>query len=154
MSHTVHGAPVREQPGFDARPGRHDEPPRRGRNGPWLAVLLIAALAITLAGVFPFRQIIAQDRQVESTRDKLSTLVAENEALVTDVEALQTEAEIERIAREELGLVRPGEVGYTVEPESEPAATASPVDAIAEDDRSFIDKLWDFLTGRDLESDG
>ena len=62
--------------------------PRRNASGLWLAVLLIAALAITLAGVFPFRQIIAQDRQVENTRSQLDTLVADNEALEAEVDAL------------------------------------------------------------------
>ena len=125
--------------------------PRRGGSAPWLAVLLIAALAITLAGVFPFRQIIAQDRQVENTRSQLDTLIAENAALEEEVDALQTEAEVERIAREELGLVRPGEVGYNVENDGGPSEAVEPVDTIDADDRSFIDKIWDFLTGRDLE---
>ena len=150
MSYTVHGAAVTERP-QDEQPRGSEE---RGRNGPWLAVMLIVALAITLAGVFPFRQIIAQDRQVESTRDKLVTLTAENEALEADAEALLTEAEIERIAREELGLVRPGEVGYTVEPSGTPVVASAPADTIEIDDRSLIDKIWDFFTGRDLEPDG
>ncbi len=134
----------------------HSERERRsqGRNGPWLAVLLIAALAITLAGVFPFRQIIAQDRQVESTRDKLAALVAENEALEAQAEALLTDAEIERIAREQLGLVRPGETGVTVRPSDAPPSTAPAVDTIEVDERSVIDKIWDWLTGRDLEPGG
>ena len=146
MSTTLRDAATQPQPASDTS----GNAPRRGRSGPWLAVLLIAALAITLAGVFPFRQIIAQDRQVENTRSQLDTLVAENEALEAEIDALQTEAEIERIAREELGLVRPGEVGYNVDSEDASSSVAEPVDTIAVDDRSFIDKIWDFLTGRDL----
>lgn len=153
MTYTLHGDPATEQP-EPAEHGARRERPRSGRSGPWLAVLLIAALAITLAGVFPFRQIIAQDRQVESTREKLAALAAENEALEDDIEVLQTEAEIERIAREELGLVRPGEVGYTVQPGNTPAVTTAPIDTITRDERSFVDKIWDFLTGRDLAPDG
>ena len=40
---------------------------RRHRRSPWVALLLVVALAITLAGIFPFRQMIAQQRQVENT---------------------------------------------------------------------------------------
>lgn len=150
MTYTMHGVAASEEQSAEQRPPTHDE----GRNGPWLAVMLIAALAITLAGVFPFRQIIAQDRQVETTREKLAALVAENEALETQADALQTDTEIERIAREEIGLVRPGEVGYTVEPSGDAPVAAVPVDTIEVDDRNIIDKIWDFLTGRDLEPDG
>lgn len=129
--------------------------PRSGRSAGWLAVLLIVALAITLAGIFPFRQLLAQQRQVESTEAKLDALVIENERLAEEAELLQTQAEIERVAREELGLVRPGETGYRVEvppTRSEPPSevpSAQPVD-----DRTIVEKIWDFLTGRDLAPDG
>ncbi len=127
--------------------------PRRGRSAAWLSVLLIVALAITLAGVFPFRQLLSQQRQVETAQAQLEALQAENAALEDEAAALQTPAEIERVAREELGLVRPGETGYVVQP---PEARTAPQTAADEntDDRTFVEKIWDFLTGRDLASDG
>ena len=84
---------------------RHTEwqDPQRGRAAGWLAVLLIVALAITLAGIFPFRQLLAQQRQVESTQAKLDALVLENERLEEEAVLLETPAEVERIAREQLG---------------------------------------------------
>ena len=128
--------------------------PPQHRRAPWLALLLLVALAITLAGIFPFRQILAQNRQVESTEAKLAALQAENAALEDQIEALNTDVELERIAREEYGLVEPGEVGYTAF--SEPGSELPQVpDADAEfDDRGFFQKIWDFLTGRDLDQDG
>ena len=127
---------------------------RQHRRSPWVAILLLVALAITLAGIFPFRQMIAQRRQVEHTQAQLDALVAENDVLTAQVHALHTDAEVERLAREN-GLVRPGEIGYTVEfdsdrPAPEPAAPA-PVEF---DDRSLLGRFWDFLTGRDLVPDG
>jgi cell division protein FtsL len=129
--------------------------PRRGRRAGWLAVLLIVALAITLAGIFPFRQIIAQDRQVTAAEAKLDALLAENNRLEDEVAILQTPTEIERLAREDLGLVRPGEMGYSVQ-EMAPEVTqaADPVAEDAVDERTFVEKIWDFLTGRDLAPDG
>ena len=47
------------------------------RPGAVVAVLLLVGLAIVLAGVFPFRQLIAQQRLVENTETKLEALIAE-----------------------------------------------------------------------------
>lgn len=126
-----------------------------GRSAGWLAVLLIVTLAITLAGIFPFRQLFAQQRQVESTQVKLEALVAENARLEDEAALLQTPAEVERIAREELGLVRPGEVGYHVQPQPAPASSPEEVPSVVPvDERTMVEKIWDFLTGRDLAPDG
>ena len=59
------------------------------RHSPLIAVVLIAALAVTLAGIFPFRQILAQNRQVENTEAKLAALQAENAALEAQIDALK-----------------------------------------------------------------
>lgn len=127
---------------------------RGARHSPLIAVVLIAALAVTLAGIFPFRQILAQNRQVENTQAKLAALQAENEALDEQVAALHTDIELERIAREQLGLVEPGEIGITAysEPGSKLPGPDDP--AAGFDDRNLVQKVWDFLTGRDLDPDG
>ena len=117
-------------------------PPARHRRSPWVAMLLLVALAITLAGIFPFRQMIAQERQVENTQARLDALIAENEQLAERVTALNTDAEVERIAREN-GLVRPGETSYTVELEPgeiTPAPAVSPAETL--DDRSLLRRFW------------
>lgn len=138
----------------DAAAGEHWQDPPKARKGGWLAVLLVASLAITLAGVFPFRQIIAQQRQVDTAQEQLDSLEAQNAALEAEAAALRTPAEIERIAREELGLVRPGERGFAVQTPTE-RATPEPEASVAEDDdRTVVEKIWDFLTGRDLAPDG
>ena len=132
-----------------------EAPRARGRRrGSFFAVVLLVGLAIVLAGVFPFRQLIAQERLVDNTRTELETLVADNERLQAQIDAVQSEAELERIAREQYGMARPGETIYVVELEGD-----SDRGSIAEvepelDPRSPLQKLWDFLTGRDLVPDG
>lgn len=127
-----------------------------GRRTVWLAVLLIVALAITLAGIFPFRQMIAQQRQVATAEARLIALSSENARLEDELTALATPAEVERIAREELGLVRPGETSYTVKtpPEREGPEPVTADEPVVTDTRSPFEKVWDFLTGRDLVPDG
>jgi len=133
---------------------RHTAGGTAARHSPLIAVLLIVALAVTLAGIFPFRQILAQNRQVENTRSKLEALELENDALEEQIGALHTDVELERLAREELGMVRPGETGFSVK--SPPGSELPPpVDQTAPfDERGVVQKVWDFLTGRDLEPDG
>ena len=135
---------------FDASP----RPLRAQRKSPFVAVLLLVALAITLAGIFPFRQMIAQERQVDQTQARLDTLLEQNRSLEEKVVALNLDIEVERLAREQYGLVRPGETGYTVESPPVPLSTEPVVAAVEDlDGRSLLQRLWDFLTGRDLVPD-
>ncbi len=119
-----------------------------GRRLSGLGVLvLLAALAATVVVVFPFRQIIAADRQVDLTREKLDALEVENARLDETVARLQTDEEIARLARERFGLVQEGEVGYVVEwvdVEPAPQPTLPPPD-----DRRWWERVWDFVSGRD-----
>ena len=127
---------------------------RRGRRGSLVAVMLLVGLAIVLAGVFPFRQLIAQERLVDNTRTKLDALVAENELLQEQINAVQSPAELERIAREQYGMARPGETTYVVELEGGPVTDGVVVPENNVDSRSLLERFWDFLTGRDLVPDG
>ena len=116
--------------------------------------MLLVGLAIVLAGVFPFRQLIAQERLVDNTRAKLDALVTENEVLQEQIDAVQSPAELERIAREQYGMANPGETTYVVELEGGPVADGVVPAAGQLDSRSLLEQFWDFLTGRDLVPDG
>lgn len=116
--------------------------------------MLLVGLAIVLAGVFPFRQLIAQERLVDNTRDKLDALVTENELLQEQIDAVQSPAELERIAREQYGMARPGETTYVVELEGGPVSDGVIAPENEIDSRSPLERFWDFLTGRDLVPDG
>lgn len=132
---------------------------RRRRRAPWVVMMLLVALAVVLAGIFPYRQILAQERVVDLKRTQLSALEAENQRLRSEVDRLQTADEIERLARERFGFVRPGEVQYVVAWDEEPEAAplpgppAAPSPAAGEDS-SWWDALWGFITGADLERGG
>jgi cell division protein FtsB len=126
------------------------------RPGPALAALLFLLLgAAFLTQLVPYRQIIDSSRQVEDAREQLAALREENEMLQADAEALHTDGEIEKLAREKLGYVRPGETAYVVldPPEDsleqeDSAPEPSPADE--ESEGTWVDWIWDFLTGADL----
>ena len=121
-----------------------------------VSVLLVVGLAVVLTNVVPVRQIVAQYEQVETAEEQLAALRRENRILEAKSEALQTPTEVERIARETLGYVDPGEVAYrVVDPESDEADTGTgkkegPPEQVA--DRAWYEDVWDFVTGADLTS--
>ncbi len=121
-------------------------------------VLLIAALFLVIGAAFltqliPYRQIIDSNRQVESARAELAALESENTLLQADVAALETPEEIERLAREKLGYARPGEIAYVVldPPGAGQAVTREDPEPVAPE-RTWVEKIWDFVSGGDLGS--
>jgi len=118
-----------------------------------LLFLLLGAAFLTQ--VVPYRQIMAAQRQVTAAEERLASLQAENAALQADVDALGTDEEVEKLAREKLGYVRPGETAYVVlDP---PGADDTPEEeAVAppEPELTWVDRLWAFITGGDLDRSG
>lgn len=134
---------------------REEAPQKKQRRGWVLAVVLLGALALTVSGILPFRQLITQQRQIERSQEQLSALRTENEALVEDIEMLGTNAEIERIAREQYGLVRPGEIAFVVRTPDAPIVVEAPTDlTVRSDERPWWQRAWDFVTGNDVAPDG
>ncbi|MEX0795601.1 MAG: septum formation initiator family protein [Acidimicrobiia bacterium] len=121
-------------------------------------VLLIAALFLVIGAAFltqliPYRQIIDSNRQVESARAELTALEAENTQLQADVAALETPEEIERLAREKLGYARPGETAYVVlDPPGAGQSVTRQDPEPAAPERTWVEKIWDFVSGGDIGS--
>lgn len=138
---------------FVAGPPDAADTSARGRRIPVGLLLLLVVLAVVFAGVFPFRQMIAQERQVDLARAKHDALVSENRLLRDEIGVLESPQEVERIAREQYGLVNPGEVSFhVVTPPGEGVAGPEPVTEL-EPEPSLLHRIWDFLTGRDLDPD-
>ena len=130
------------------------------------AVILVVALALA-TNVLPLRQIVAQRSEIAATQSTLEDIMAENAALDGQISALETPLEVERLAREELGYVRPGEQAFVVmdpTPTNRSASGASPSAPTgdageatadqpvpnADTERHVIARMWDYMTGRDL----
>jgi cell division protein FtsB len=131
---------------------------RRDRRGIGLigvsALFLGVVVAMGLSGILPFRQIIASDRAVELSERKLDALVEENGRLEREVAALQSLEEVERLAREDFGLVMPGEIGYVSVAVDASVDDVEVLPSTPEEDKPWWRSVWDFLTGRDLVTDG
>ncbi len=117
-----------------------------------LFVLLGAAF---LTQVVPYRQILDSQRQVATAQDRLTDLEAENRVLQADADALATPEEIEKLAREKLGYVRPGETAYVVlDPPGSDDAILDEVVETEASEKTWVDEVWEFLTGDDLAPTG
>jgi hypothetical protein len=74
------------------------------------------AIGGLLVGVFPTRALLDQRAAIADADARLAAVDARNQELERRVEALGTDAEIERIAREQYNLVFPGEEAYGLLP--------------------------------------
>ncbi|MCH7900896.1 MAG: septum formation initiator family protein [Acidobacteria bacterium] len=119
-----------------------------------VTLLFLVTGAAFLTQVVPYRQILDSQRQVSSARAELAALEEDNEVLAADIAALQTDEEVEKLAREKLGYVRPGETAYVVldPPEEETRPQPQTDDLVIPEERTWVDMLWDFVTGADLDS--
>jgi len=85
---------------------------------------LIALIALVVGSFFGDRGIlrmVAQRERAESLRREIEMLRTENSRLAVEVAALKSDPRaIERLAREELGLARPGETVFSIR-EEEPS---------------------------------
>ncbi|MCZ6456541.1 MAG: septum formation initiator family protein [Actinobacteria bacterium] len=125
------------------------------RPGAALATLLFLVMgAAFLTQVVPYRQILDSQRQVSSARAQLAALEVDNELLAADIAALETDEEVEKLAREKLGYVRPGETAYVVLDPPEELTRPQPEtdDLVIPEERTWVDMIWDFVTGSDLDS--
>ena len=129
--------------------------PRRGLGfgGFLVAVVLVIGLAAA-SGLIPFRQAIAYQRSIDLAREQRDALIAANAELEQQIAALETDGEVERLAREQFGLVMPGETALVAIPVPD-NQSMEPRASRFVDETPWWRTLWAFVTGQDLTpSDG
>ncbi len=93
------------------------------RPGPRLtgraAVLLVIVTLLALLALVPARQVLQQRGQIAGLERRAAELEERNEGLRVRISTLNDPTEIERLARECLGMVMPGETALVV-PDADP----------------------------------
>lgn len=117
---------------------------RRGRLGD--VVLGLAVVAALAFGAGTLAEPLANRREaqarVELLEEQRAALAAENGRLGQRVEDLEDPLTIELLAREQQGLVRPGEVPYVLlPPESDRPLIAEPPLEVADAPRGLLDRI-------------
>ena len=83
-----------------------DRPRLTGR----AAALLVVVALLALLTLIPARQYVAQRGRIAELEHRATELELRNDQLQAQIAALHDPAELERLARECLGMVRPGEI--------------------------------------------
>jgi cell division protein FtsB len=108
--------------------------------GPALVVLVL--VGILFVAVLPTRTLLQQRRDTKAATAELRELRERNGRLEERAQRLRDPREIEQLAREQYGLVRPGEEPYVVLPAPPP-----PKDEDEADDPNVLEQVWDAVTG-------
>ncbi len=90
------------------------------------SVLALTLIVLGVMAVTPARQLYDQHRQINEAQRQLERLSAQNAKLQGWLDRLNDPDHLERLAREQLGFVRPGEVSYLVVPPDPPPAPPAP----------------------------
>jgi cell division protein FtsB len=116
---------VARHPASNTPPGKKPPSPkvRRRRIVMSTIALGLAAIALMFAFVYPTSTFFQQRSQIGAAEQRLSRIDDEAKRLEKENTQLQGDAEVERIAREQYGLVRPGETPYVLVPAATPTTT-------------------------------
>lgn len=86
------------------------------RRKAWAVASLLALVALVLGSLFGDRgilQLLAQRKRAEALQHEIHEMRGENLRLAAEIRSLRSDPRaIERIAREQLGLARPGETVF------------------------------------------
>ena len=88
------------------------------------ALLAVICVGLLFAFVYPTRTFLDQRNQMNRANEQLSVLEQQNAKLTQEAKKLSSDAEIERLARERYGLVKPGERAFVIVPT--PTTTTPP----------------------------
>jgi cell division protein FtsB len=107
---------------------RDDTPPfgrrRHGRVAVGMVAVLVVAALVAALFVLPVQAWLDQRRALAESNKQLDVIWSENKRLEGLYDQLQTDAVVEQQAREQFGLIKPGELPLSVLPA--PPATALP----------------------------
>jgi cell division protein FtsB len=118
----------------------------------WPVLVAVVLIGLLFVAVFPTRTWLAQRQETAAATEQLQVLTKENTKLAIRVKALQSDDEIERLAREQYNLVKPGEEAYALLPGPSASTEVTTPPAATEradhgDERSLPGKIWHFFTG-------
>jgi cell division protein FtsL len=90
-----------------------------------MALAALTLVAVLFLFVFPTRSYLSQRKDVGDARRDVTVLQQQNEKLAREAQRLQSQQEIERLARDQFHMVFPNEDAYSVIPAPDPATTTT-----------------------------
>jgi len=87
-----------------------------------VVVASVIFIGILFGAVYPTRTYLRQQRELRAAEHKLDLFRQQNGRLEAEVKRLESDEEVERIARARFNLVKPGEEAYAIVPVPPPPA--------------------------------
>ncbi len=112
----------------------------------WVVLVTLAFVAVLFVAVFPSRTFLAQRVSLSRVEEQLGVLDEQNRLLEERAELLRDDAEIERLARLNYNLAKPGEEVYAILPTATPPPPPPPPPAPDEADRSLWNRAWERIS--------
>ena len=81
-----------------------------------IVVASVIFIGILFGAVYPTRTYLSQQRELKAAHHKLELFREQNGRLEAEAKRLESDEEIERIARARFNLVKPGEEAYAIVP--------------------------------------
>jgi cell division protein FtsB len=92
-----------------------------------IVVASVIFIGILFGAVYPTRTYLAQQRDLRAAHHRLALFKQQSGRLEAEAKRLESDEEIERIARARFNLVKPGEEAYAIVPvPPKPAAPGAP----------------------------
>jgi cell division protein DivIC len=122
---------------LESRRKQFKRPRKRWRITPRFLLFLLSLILIWIGVGFANRylHIVLLQGKIVRVEREITAIKSRNEAIREQIEEMQSDAYIEKVAREKLGLIRPGETVYI------PMRSATPDDPLDVQKRSDKDGL-------------
>ncbi len=119
---------VKRHPASRTPPRRRPPSPRvrRRRIAVTTVLLGLAVVGFLFAFVYPTSTYLQQRSELGKGEERIARVEAETKRLEQQNEQLLTDEEVERLAREQYGLVRPGETPFVLVPAAPSTTTTLP----------------------------
>jgi cell division protein FtsB len=108
----------------------------------WPLLASVVLVTFLLVGVMPTRTYLQQRGQLAAAEERVDVLSEQNEVLEERIDQLLTDEEIERLAREQYNLVKPGEEAYAILPPADAVPTTTVPAATADGEHEAARPWW------------
>jgi len=112
-----------------------------------VAVAALALVGVLCLAVIPTQAYLGQRRHRDDLAAQVATLAATNDALRQRAATLDSDSEIERLARLHYHLVRPGEEAFVILPDGIPPTTGAPAPPPEPpEEQGWMSRAWSRLS--------